>query len=310
MVGYLGEKRKLYVGATKIKKGFVGATKVYSAGNIVTYHVDTGEQYTEEVDSDASCLSPKTFTPSRPGWVFDGWREDSTASSSDLSNKVMGDDPVELYAVFYQVVTLTYNGNGSTSGSTTSQSNKRYYNNGNITNPTFKLSDNGFKNGNFTFTGWAIGSVSGTRYNAGSDITLSANTTFYAKWEFYVMQNGQWNIPKPEGWLYYWQCEFSADNEGGFGVYDKGVDNNTNGNSSWSSQSFSANGMSNIRIVVSTMADEGTVNSEVFVRGTNWETEGIKAVGTYTGTITDDSVQIVLWSEKGDYVYLDEIYIY
>jgi hypothetical protein len=128
---------------------------------------------------------------------------------------------------------------------------------------------------------------------------------------FYVMQNGKWKIPQPEGWQYYWQCESGANNEGnGYGVYENGVDNNTEGSSSWSSQTFSANGLSNIRIVVSTVADNGPVNSKVYVRGTSLSDGNITSVGTYTGTITDDTIQIALWSEKGDYVYLDEIYIY
>ncbi|MDR2044918.1 MAG: InlB B-repeat-containing protein, partial [Clostridium sp.] len=110
--------KKIYIGGTKVKKAYAGAAKVYSSGNVVTYRVDSGVTYTEEADEGASCLSPATFTPTKSGWTFLGWREDGTASSSVLSSKTMGEAAVTLYAVFRAAVTLSFTGNGSTSGST------------------------------------------------------------------------------------------------------------------------------------------------------------------------------------------------
>lgn len=86
----------------------MGDTKLYSSGNIVTYVVDSGMTYLEEVDEGASILVPSTFVPTKSGWTFLGWRKDTTASSSVLSSEVMGDEPVTLYAVFTQGVALTY----------------------------------------------------------------------------------------------------------------------------------------------------------------------------------------------------------
>ena len=66
--GFIGVSGyKGYLGAIKMKKGYIGATRVYSAGNVVTYHVDSGVTYQEEVDDGESCLSPKTFTPAKSG---------------------------------------------------------------------------------------------------------------------------------------------------------------------------------------------------------------------------------------------------
>lgn len=166
----------------KLAKAYLGDIKVYSAGNVVTYMVDTDLAYKEEVDSDASCLSPATFTPIKEGWTFIGWREDTTASGDVLSSKVMGDEPITLYAVFAQEITLSYNGNGSTSGSTESEEGTRYYNNENIDNPTFTLSANGFVKTYYNFIKWAIGSASGTQYAVGDSVILSASTVFYAVW--------------------------------------------------------------------------------------------------------------------------------
>lgn len=100
MIGYNNGKCKAFGCINrkfvKLKKGYVYENgkyrKIYSAGNIVTYYVDSGTYYTEEVDSDASCLSPKTFTPSKDGWSFVGWRKDKTASNYVLGEYGVGEN--------------------------------------------------------------------------------------------------------------------------------------------------------------------------------------------------------------------------
>lgn len=177
---YFGNKKaKLYIGTAKIKKGYIGATRVYSAGNIVTYVVDTSNTKQEEVDEGGSVLSPKTFTPSKSGWTFIGWRSDKTASGSVISSMVMGDSPITLYAVFRQTVTLSYAGNGATSGSTTAQTGYRYYNNGNVANPSFTVKENRFVKSGYIWIGWMSGS---TAYAVGQSVTLSSNMTLTAQW--------------------------------------------------------------------------------------------------------------------------------
>lgn len=156
--------------------------EVYSAGKMVTYMVDSGISYQEKVKKGHSCLSPTTFTPSKSGWTFVGWREDDTASGSVLGSKVMERSPITLYAVFKQTITLSYNGNGATSGSTASQSGTRYYNNENVNNPSFALRSNGFERTYYNFQKWALNSASGTQYSVGDSITLSGNATMYAVW--------------------------------------------------------------------------------------------------------------------------------
>lgn len=176
-------KLKLFQGWTKVKKAYLGATKLYAAGNIVTYYVDGALYFQEEVDSDASCLAPTTFTPSKSGWEFVGWREDTTASGEVLGSKNMGDEPVALYAVFSQNITLSYNGNGATGGSISDQTGTRYYNNGNIVNPTFTLASNGFSRTDYAFKKWALGSESGVQYSAGTEIAIGENSIMYAVWD-------------------------------------------------------------------------------------------------------------------------------
>lgn len=183
MPGYLGKKKNgaWYLGDVKIGQGYLGDTLVYQSAFNVTYVVDTGVEYTEKVKPKASMLSPTTFTPEKSGWTFAGWRSDTTASGAVLTDaKATGH--TTLYAVFTQTVTVSYAGNGATSGSTNSQVGTRYYNNGNIENPSFTLRSSGFSKSYYNFTKWAMGSASGTQYAAGASVTLTANATFYALW--------------------------------------------------------------------------------------------------------------------------------
>ncbi|MBO5922801.1 MAG: InlB B-repeat-containing protein [Bacteroidaceae bacterium] len=184
MISFSGNKAKAFACINgknvKLKKGYIyenGAfRKLYSAGNIVTYIIDVGVQpVTAEVDEGTSCLAT-SFKPTKNGWDFVGWRKDGAATGSVETNVIMGDAPITLYAVYQQKVTLSYNGNSATSGSTSSQSNYRYYNAaGNVLDANFVLKQSGFAKTNYTFSGWDIGA-------AGSYVTLSENTVAYAQW--------------------------------------------------------------------------------------------------------------------------------
>ena len=163
----------------KVKKWNHNGVRVFTAGSTVTYYVDSGTSYTEEVDSEASCLSPKTFTPTKSGWTFVGWREDKTASSSVLSSKVMGDSPIVLYAVFKKAVTVTYYNNSTTASST---SGYRYYNNGNVVNPSFTLTQ-ASKSG-WSAVGWSTSNAGngGITYNNGTAFARDSNVTLYGRY--------------------------------------------------------------------------------------------------------------------------------
>lgn len=144
------KKSKIYVGSKKVKKIYIGATKTYSAGNWVTYVVDSNTSYSEEVDEGLSILSPSTFTPTKSGWSFVGWRFDTTANGSVISSQTMGDDPITLYAVFSQTVTGTF----SSYSSTKTVKGTRYYNTGNITNATI-ATPTGASYSGWDWRGWS-----------------------------------------------------------------------------------------------------------------------------------------------------------
>lgn len=183
MAHYFGNKRtgSAYYGSVKIGQIYKGSQLVYQSAFNVTYVVDTGVSYTEKVKPKASMLSPKTFTPVKSGWTFVGWRTDKTASSSVLTS-ASATGHTTLYAVFKQSVTVSYAGNGATSGSTTAHSAYKYYNNGNTVGAAFKLKSSGFAKAAHKFNKWAQGSASGTQYSVDASVTLTANTTFYAVW--------------------------------------------------------------------------------------------------------------------------------
>ena len=169
-----------YAGTQKIKMAMYQGKKIWSAGSTVTYVVDNNISYTEEVDSDASCLSPKTFTPSKAGWSFVGWREDRIASASVLGSKIMADSPVTLYAVFRQTVTVTWY-NGSTTASTSTGYN--YYNNGAAVNPSFALTQASLPG--WTARGWSTSTAAngGITYNNGAAFTRDSNITLYGMYQ-------------------------------------------------------------------------------------------------------------------------------
>ena len=149
---------------------------------LVTYNVDTGTSYQEKVNKGKSVLSPTSFTPTKTGYTFLGWREDTQPLSNVLVTKTAEGKTMTLYAVFYKVITLSYNGNGSTSGSTASQTGNRYWNNSYVSNPLFTVSANGFAKTSYTFYKWHLNSTSGTAYKPNSTITLDTNATMYAEW--------------------------------------------------------------------------------------------------------------------------------
>lgn len=149
----------------------------------VNYYCENSIYKSSKIVSGNSIDLSSSNAASKSGWTFIGWRQDKTANSSVLSTLTAGTNDINLYAIYRQTITLSYNGNGNTGGSTAAQSDYRYYNNGNTTNPTFTLRSNGFSKTNYKFVNWRQGSTSGTAYNAGASITLSSNTIFYASWE-------------------------------------------------------------------------------------------------------------------------------
>lgn len=170
---------------------------VYRQSITVTYYNNSTSASSTSKDrlyNNGNIANP-SFTlaqASRSGWTARGWST-STAANGAISynnnTSFTRDSNITLYGMYQKTVTLSYNGNGATGGSTASQSGTAYYNsNGSTSNPSFSLRSNGFSRTNYKFVNWRMGSASGTAYNAGASVTLSSNTTFYAYWQATVIR--------------------------------------------------------------------------------------------------------------------------
>lgn len=144
---------------------------------LVTYNVDVGESYQEKVSYKKTVLSPTTFTPTKAGWAFLGWKETGIASGDVLVDKVATGKTMTLYAVFEKDITVTYY-NASATASTTSK--KQYYNNADILDPTFNLTQASVTN--WSPRGWtkaASGGSSAIAYANATNFQVNSNTTIY-----------------------------------------------------------------------------------------------------------------------------------
>lgn len=163
---------------TTVNQININGSPVWYAGNNVTYRIGTAS-YTEFVTYGQSCLSPKTVTPVISGWTFVGWREDTAASPSVLSSKVMGTSPVTLYAVFSTPIYLYT----VVSGTTTTNVGYRYYNTGNYTDPVFTVANPTISDA--VFNGWSASAGSTVIANSSiSNLSLSASAYRYAVYTY------------------------------------------------------------------------------------------------------------------------------
>ena len=96
-----------------------------------------------------------------------------------------------FYAVYSNKLTVSYNGNGSTSGSTAATTKTVYLNTNSKTtsSQTVTLANNGFTRTGYTYSKWAAGSANGTQYAAGASYTPNVaynavpfGITMYAVW--------------------------------------------------------------------------------------------------------------------------------
>lgn len=172
-------------------------TKIQYRVNISTSASST--DYYNSITLPTFTTSNSTITTSKPDrtWSVLGWHTTTSATSpkydigqSVTSKSITGD----LYAVYSNECSITYNSNGG-SGSMTKQTGTGYYNAyGNYKGATFSI-----MNCSFTpptgkaFDSWNTKSDgSGTEYSAGGTETTSYNVIFYAIWVKARPSNWAW----------------------------------------------------------------------------------------------------------------------
>ena len=133
-------------------------------------------------------LTLSSTKPTRSGWTFMGWGTTTTDTTVNYAAgaSYTANAGITLYAIWRKAITLTYNGNvgdninlvsGVPSASTAYIYNAE-------TSYRFSVSATKPKRSNYTFVGWGTSkSALVATHLAGSNITVSSNTTLYAVWK-------------------------------------------------------------------------------------------------------------------------------
>jgi len=153
----------------------------------------SGSVTATSADSSSVITLPSQGTLVKTGYNFSGWNTNNTGTginyNEGTSYNVKGD--VTLYAKWtIKTYSVTYNGNGNTSGSVTATA----ADSGSVI--TLSGQETLVKTG-YNFNGWNTNSNgTGTNYSAGTSYTVKGDITLYAKWTiktYTVTYNGNGN---------------------------------------------------------------------------------------------------------------------
>jgi uncharacterized repeat protein (TIGR02543 family) len=114
----------------------------------------------------------------RTGYLFNGWNTNANGSGTAYLDGAFYEfgTNVTLYAQWTLIPpashTITFNGNGSTGGSTPPQTAAG----------TTVISSNGFSRTGFTFHGWRTGPNGGLEFDPGDSYSFNADITLYVEW--------------------------------------------------------------------------------------------------------------------------------
>ncbi len=170
---------------------------VYSGVSKGTNNSQT--QYLNTNGNKVSSISLAVPTPI-DNWEAIGYRDDTTADDKETAvttsavsiTPAYSTSAISYYAVYSRTLTIKYNGNEATSGSTESTTKAVYLNTNSTTTSSQQvtLANNGFIKNGYMFNKWAKGSTSGTKYSAGASYTArlaynssSFEVTMYAIWQ-------------------------------------------------------------------------------------------------------------------------------
>ena len=115
---------------------------------------------------------------SKSGFIVDGWntKADGTGTNYDAASSYTVNNDITLYANWLLLHTVTFNGNGETSGAAPAPMQE-------VIGKSIKIPEEGtlVKTG-FVFDGWLIGFGETDYYSAGDSYPITGSTTLYAKW--------------------------------------------------------------------------------------------------------------------------------
>lgn len=193
-----GTETEVTIGQTatiQVVKNDVIVVKLSKAGYTDVEKTLTADElkigYTLSYDANGGTSAPasvtqydnQTFTitnsePTQSGYIFSGWnsKADGTGTNYTSGGSISITQNTILYAKWTRVYTITYNGNGATSGTmapTQIEEGKQK-----------SLSTNTFVKTNYEFIGWTTNSDgTGNSYADGQTITGAENIILYANWK-------------------------------------------------------------------------------------------------------------------------------
>ncbi|WP_407426277.1 InlB B-repeat-containing protein [Treponema sp.] len=148
----------------------VWEAKVYT----VTFNTDGGSTVaSQSVNYDSCAEQPED--PVKTGHVFKGWYSDSSLTTVFSFSTVITED-ITVYAKWeVETYIVTFDGNGSTSGSMGTQTF--------IFGESQTLSENTFEKSGYNFAGWSTSSTAtAATYSDKKNISVTENMTLYAVW--------------------------------------------------------------------------------------------------------------------------------
>ena len=188
--GLIGSNTGVYITANTTFYGvYTKAVNFYSGINGTTNK--TATHYFNSYDG-RQCTTIPSGHAAISGWTLSGFRADGSATSISwgTSGNITDAHRANYYAIYTRTLTLAYNGNGNTGGSTASQTGTQYYNTaGSVSTVTWATRANGFTKTNYNFDKWAHDSASGTQVAAGGNVSFApavgagATKTMYAVWK-------------------------------------------------------------------------------------------------------------------------------
>jgi len=150
-------------------------------------------------------------------WTTLGYRDDTTTSAKEYDEDytpVVGDTATKYYAVYSRTLTISYNGNGATSGSVAGTTKVIYLNANSTTTSSQEvtLAANEFNKTGYTFNNWSDGSktyAAGAKYNPNLAYNATSfSVTMYAQWDAntyninYELNSGTAGTNKPTSVAY------------------------------------------------------------------------------------------------------------
>ena len=173
----------------------------------ITYQLKGGKNSSKNPTSYTETTSKITLKdPTRTGYDFDGWYSDSKYKNRVKTIKKGSTGDKVLYAKWIaHEYSIAFKGNGSTSGSMKTMSDRKY-------GKSYTLSKNTFKRKGYTFVGWNTKKDgSGTTYADKASVKNLTSTdgkkvTLYAKWKAkkyditYKLNGGKNSSKNPSGY--------------------------------------------------------------------------------------------------------------